>query len=59
MTDSDRLLLFVFESCRPNQIDKLLAIARDKGVPLAEIVEEAVNSWLTKELEELEGEDDQ
>jgi hypothetical protein len=59
MTDSDRLLLFVLESCRPAQIDELLAIARDRGVPLAEIVEEAVNSWLTKELEESEGEDDQ
>jgi hypothetical protein len=59
MTDSDRLLLFALESARPDQIDELLAIARDRGVPLAEVIDEAINCWLDKELEDLEGEDDQ
>jgi hypothetical protein len=59
MTDSDRLLLFALESARADQIDELLAIARDRGVPLADVINEAINRWLDKELEELEGEDDQ
>jgi hypothetical protein len=59
MTDSDKLLLLALESARPDQIDKLLAIACNKGVPLAEVIDEAINRWLDKELEELEDEDDQ
>jgi hypothetical protein len=54
MTDSDRLLLFALESGRPDQIDALLAIARLKGVSLAELVEQAVNRGLAKELEDWE-----
>jgi hypothetical protein len=38
----------------PPKLEALLAIAEERGMPLAELIEEAVNSWLTKELEESE-----
>jgi len=38
MSDSEKLLLFALEACRPDQIDALLAIAKGKGVPLSELV---------------------
>ena len=42
MSDSEKLLLFALESCRPDQIDALLAIAKGKGVPLSELVTKAL-----------------
>jgi hypothetical protein len=46
MSASEKLLLFALEAARPEQVDAPLAL-------LAELIDEAVNSWLTKELEEL------
>ena len=54
MTDAEKLLLFALEAARADQLDALLALSEAKGVPLAELIDGAVNSWLTKELEELE-----
>jgi hypothetical protein len=36
MTCSEKLLLFALESCRPEQVDEMLEMARDKNVPLTE-----------------------
>jgi hypothetical protein len=44
MTDSDKLLLFALEAALPEQVDALLALAEAKGVPLAELIEGAVNT---------------
>jgi len=38
MTGSERLLLFALEAARPDQVEALLAIAGNKGEPLAELV---------------------
>ena len=38
MTNTDKILLFVLESARPDQIEALLEISRKKGRPLAEMV---------------------
>jgi hypothetical protein len=54
MNDSEKFFLFVLESATPAQLKELLAIAKERGVPLAEVVEEAVNLWLTREFEELD-----
>ena len=42
MSNPEKLLLFALESCRPDQIDALLAIAKGKGVPLSELVTKAL-----------------
>jgi hypothetical protein len=52
MTDAEKLLLFALEAARADQLDALLALSEAKGVPLAELIDEAVNTWPTKELEE-------
>jgi hypothetical protein len=52
MTASEKLLLFALEAARPEQVDALLALALAKGVPLAELVDEALSTWLAKELDE-------
>ena len=49
MTSAEKLLLFALEAARSDQIDALIALSLAKGVPLAEIVEEAVNRGLAKE----------
>jgi hypothetical protein len=38
MTDSEKLLLFALEAARPDQVEALLAIGNNKGLPLAELV---------------------
>ena len=38
MTDSEKLLLFALEAALPHQVEALLSIAGNKGVPLAELV---------------------
>jgi len=38
MTASEKLLLFALEAARPDQIDAVVAIAGNKGEPLAELV---------------------
>jgi hypothetical protein len=46
MTISEKLLLFALESCRPEQVDDMLEMARDENVPLAEVAVEIVKSML-------------
>jgi hypothetical protein len=38
MTSSEKLLLFALEAARPDQVEALLALADNKGRPLAELV---------------------
>ena len=38
MTDSEKLLLFALEAALPHQVEALLSIPGNKGVPLAELV---------------------
>jgi hypothetical protein len=38
MTASEKLLLFALEAALPHQVDALLAIADNKGLPLSELV---------------------
>jgi len=38
----------------PDQLEELLAIAEKKGVPLGQLVEEAINERLTRDFEEWE-----
>ena len=38
MTNTDKLLLFVFEAGRPDQVEALLEISQTKGRPLAVMV---------------------
>jgi hypothetical protein len=46
MTCSEKLLLFALESCRPEQVDEMLEMARDENVPLTEVAVEIVRSML-------------
>jgi hypothetical protein len=46
MTCSVKLLLFALESCRPEQVDEMLEMARDKNVPLTEVAVKVVKSML-------------
>jgi len=46
MTCSEKLLLFALESCRPEQVDEMLEMARDNNVPLTEVAIEIVKSML-------------
>jgi hypothetical protein len=46
MTNSEKLLLFALESCRPEQVDEMLEMARDENVPLTEVAVEVVKSML-------------
>ena len=46
MTCSEKLLLFALESCRPEQVDDMLEMARDENVPLTEVAVEIVKSML-------------
>lgn len=57
-TNSLKLLLFALEAARPDQIDQLLALAEAKGVPLAELIDGALNSWLSKEFAEWDQDDE-
>jgi len=46
MTTSEKLLLFALESCRPEQVDDMLEMARDENAPLTEVAVEVVRSML-------------
>jgi hypothetical protein len=46
MTSSEKLLLFALESCRPEQVDEMLEMARDENLPLTEVAVEIVKSML-------------
>jgi len=46
MTCSEKLLLFALESCRPEQVDDMVEMARDQNVPLTEVAVEIVKSML-------------
>jgi hypothetical protein len=46
MTCSEKLLLFALESCRPEQVDDMLEMARDENMPLTEVAVEVVKSML-------------
>jgi hypothetical protein len=46
MTCSEKLLLFAPESCRPEQVDDMLEMARDEKVSLTEVAVEIVKSML-------------
>jgi hypothetical protein len=46
MTNSEKLLLFALESCRPEQVDEMLEMARDENVPLTELAVEIVKSMM-------------
>ena len=46
MTCSEKLLLFALESCRPEQVDDMVEMARDQNVPLTEVAVEIVKSLL-------------
>jgi hypothetical protein len=50
--NSDNLYLAALESVTPEQLDALLAIAKETGVPLSELIDEAIDQWLTKEFRE-------
>jgi len=52
------LFLTALESATPTLLHALLALAEAKGVPLAEVIEEAINRWLTKEFEEWDQDDE-
>ena len=39
-------MLFALESCRPEQVDDMLEMARDENVPLTEVAVEVVRSML-------------
>jgi hypothetical protein len=46
MTNPEKLLLFALESCRPEQVDEMLEMARDNNAPLTEGAVEIVKSML-------------
>jgi hypothetical protein len=46
--DEDEFLLQVLELVHPDQIDKLLAIARQEGRPIADIITEALWHYFKK-----------
>jgi hypothetical protein len=46
VTATDKLLLFVFEAARPDQVDTLLEISRTKGRPLSMMVVEAMQGLM-------------
>ena len=46
MTSPEKLLLFALESCRAEQVDEMLEMARDNNVPLTEVAVEIVKSML-------------
>jgi len=46
MTTPEKLLLFALESCRPEQVDDMLEMARDENVPLTQVAVEVVRSML-------------
>jgi hypothetical protein len=46
MTSPEKLLLFALESCRPEQVDDMLEMARDENVPLTEVAVEVARSML-------------
>jgi len=54
MTNREKLFLLALENMTPDQLEELLAIVEKKGVPLGQLVEEAINERLTREFEEWE-----
>lgn len=46
MTTLEKLLLFALESCRPEQVDDMLEMARDENVPLTQVAVEVVRLML-------------
>jgi hypothetical protein len=46
MTNSEKLLLFALESCRPEQVDEMLEMARGENMPLTEVAVEIIKSML-------------
>jgi hypothetical protein len=48
MTNSLKLLLFGLESCRPERVDEILEMARDKNVPLTDVAVEIVKTMLER-----------
>ena len=46
MINSEKLFLLALESATPAQLEALLALAEAKGVPLAELIDGAVKTWL-------------
>jgi hypothetical protein len=47
MTASEKLLLFALEAARADQVEALLAIAGNKGVPLSELVTQSLAEKLS------------
>jgi hypothetical protein len=47
MTNTDKLLMYVMETCRPDQVESMLEISQTKGRPLAEIVVKAIRLMMT------------
>jgi hypothetical protein len=43
MASAEKFFLLALESATDAQLEELVAIAEDKGVPLAELIEEAIN----------------
>ena len=54
MINREKLFLLALESVTPDQLEELIAIAEKKGVPLGQLVEEAINERLTRDFEEWE-----
>jgi hypothetical protein len=52
MSDSEKLFLLALESATPAQLEAMLAIAEEKGVSLAALIEEALDRQLTKEFDQ-------
>ena len=54
MNSSEKLFLLALESMTSDQLEALIAIGEKKAVPLAELVEEALEDWIAKEFEGLD-----
>jgi hypothetical protein len=48
MTDVDKLLLYVIENCRPDQVDSMLEISQTKGRPISVLIVEAVRIMVNR-----------
>jgi hypothetical protein len=46
MSETDKLLMYMMENCRPDQVQSMLEISQTKGRPLAVMVVETVRIML-------------
>ena len=48
MTNTDKLLMYVMENCRPDQVSAMIASSQTKGRPIAGMVVEAVRIMMNR-----------